>query len=184
MLANMPTLGFGTELNISNNFGIMLTHMPNPNIQNELDFSDDPSAMLGKIPTFGFENEMDIPSNFNTVPDFPDFVSDGFADLFPYNYDNGDMAIPAVLPNIINNGITGTNNHRHSPAEKAFICTDLHCTRVFSRKQDLLRHELSVHQKDGSYKCQIAGCDRGFRGFPRKDKRDSHEWKIHGLRRL
>jgi hypothetical protein len=67
---------------------------------------------------------------------------------------------------------------------RAFDCAYPYCGRRFARKQDLFRHERSVHHKDDTFACQIIQCPRFVRGFPRKDKRDEHERKVHGPDRL
>jgi hypothetical protein len=62
-----------------------------------------------------------------------------------------------------------------------FQCTMDNCRRSFARKADATRHHRSKHLpvRDFFF-CGWAGCERQLRGFPRKDKRDDHERKIHG----
>ncbi|PVH95093.1 hypothetical protein DM02DRAFT_169415 [Periconia macrospinosa] len=60
-----------------------------------------------------------------------------------------------------------------------YICTTSHCGKKFSRLYDLRRHHRSTHQRQEDFWCQMQGCKRAIRGFARKDKRDSHEQKMH-----
>jgi hypothetical protein len=60
-----------------------------------------------------------------------------------------------------------------------YICTRDNCNKRYSRLQDLRRHCRGFHLQDHQFKCRALGCERAVRGFPRKDKRDIHEKKMH-----
>jgi hypothetical protein len=63
--------------------------------------------------------------------------------------------------------------------KKVFICTYENCNKQYSRKPDLHRHHRGVHLQDQRFKCRVNSCERAIRGFPRRDKRDMHERKMH-----
>jgi hypothetical protein len=69
----------------------------------------------------------------------------------------------------------------HVKTKTIFICTYRNCNKEFGRKPELYRHHRSVHKAERPYKCRDTGCLRAFRGFPRTDKRDDHERKVHKL---
>lgn len=60
-----------------------------------------------------------------------------------------------------------------------YVCTRDNCNKRYSRLQDLHRHCRGFHLHDHQFKCRALGCERAVRGFPRKDKRDTHEKKMH-----
>lgn len=60
-----------------------------------------------------------------------------------------------------------------------YVCTRDNCNKRYSRLQDLRRHCRGLHLHDHQFKCRALGCERAVRGFPRKDKRDTHEKKMH-----
>ncbi|KAF2241685.1 hypothetical protein BU26DRAFT_524849 [Trematosphaeria pertusa] len=62
----------------------------------------------------------------------------------------------------------------------SYICLYPNCNKRFSRIYDLRRHHRGKHEGTAEFTCRYPGCRRGIRGFPRKDKRDDHERKIHG----
>lgn len=62
----------------------------------------------------------------------------------------------------------------------AYICTFQHCNKQFTRIYDLHRHHRGIHEGKAKFPCRFAGCSRAVKAFPRKDKRDEHERKIHG----
>ena len=62
-----------------------------------------------------------------------------------------------------------------------WICTKSPCqSRRFSRYQELTRHQNSVHERAQIFMCRTSDCIRARRGFPRRDKRDCHERRVHG----
>lgn len=61
-----------------------------------------------------------------------------------------------------------------------FICTHHSCDKKFSRLPELRRHHRGAHEGHRPYICRTTGCRRAVVGFPRRDKRDDHERKIHG----
>lgn len=62
----------------------------------------------------------------------------------------------------------------------AYICTFQHCNKQFTRIYDLHRHHQGIHERKAKFPCRFTGCSRAAKAFPRKDKRDEHERKIHG----
>jgi hypothetical protein len=60
-----------------------------------------------------------------------------------------------------------------------YVCTYGDCNRKYSRMPDLRRHYRGSHLEDRRFKCRALGCERAVRGFPRRDKRDVHEKKMH-----
>lgn len=64
--------------------------------------------------------------------------------------------------------------------KKSYVCTYQQCNKEFSRIYDLHRHRRGIHERQAQFSCRYAGCPREVRAFPRKDKRDEHEKKIHG----
>jgi hypothetical protein len=109
---------------------------------------------------------------------------------------NSDFpATNAVAPVIHNHSMTPTPpppfiSHQqaaddvqfHVKTKTVFICAYGNCNKEFGRKPELYRHHRSVHKTERPYKCRDTGCLRAVRGFPRADKRDDHERKVHGLR--
>ncbi|KAI1120926.1 hypothetical protein F5Y10DRAFT_272573 [Nemania abortiva] len=67
-----------------------------------------------------------------------------------------------------------------APDSQRWICDLGSCHHPFSRRQDLVRHRDSVHFRRRTFVCGHAGCRRHVVGFPRKDKRDEHERRVHG----
>ena len=68
-------------------------------------------------------------------------------------------------------------------SENCFICNYGGCHESFSRRYDLQRHH-EVHSPLHTYWCRAQGCKRneaviGAKPFPRKDKRNEHERKVH-----
>ncbi|KAG0360503.1 hypothetical protein BGZ54_009494 [Gamsiella multidivaricata] len=58
-----------------------------------------------------------------------------------------------------------THERTHDPCQvRPFVCPALHCTKAFSRKHDLQRHEASVHKGERNYKCPTC-----FKPFSRQD---------------
>ena len=67
---------------------------------------------------------------------------------------------------------------------KAVICTYHDCGARFTRRSDLRRHHNNIHLRARPFFCGFNGCERAANGigFSRKDKRDSHEKKVHGAK--
>jgi hypothetical protein len=63
--------------------------------------------------------------------------------------------------------------------KKVYICCHGDCNKKYSRMPDLCRHHRGVHQNDRRFKCRVFACEPAIRGFPRRDKRDAHEKKMH-----
>jgi len=60
-----------------------------------------------------------------------------------------------------------------------FLCTFGGCGVYFTRISDLRRHHANKHARINNFFCRFPFCERCTRGFPRKDKRDEHERKVH-----
>lgn len=56
-----------------------------------------------------------------------------------------------------------------------------HCNTVFARKSDLQRHIQTKHSQGHSHFCPFEDCDRSIEGYPRKDKLDEHNKKLHPM---
>jgi hypothetical protein len=69
-----------------------------------------------------------------------------------------------------------------SNTKKPIHCHHENCNKTFGRIHELHRHNRSVHEKRSTFHCRHAACERAHRGFPRKDKRDDHERKMHSER--
>lgn len=75
-----------------------------------------------------------------------------------------------------------TNQPRFRTLGKnAVVCTYNLCGARFSRRSDLKRHHIAIHLRAMTFLCSFSGCARATGGFSRKDKRDNHERKIHGV---
>jgi len=75
-----------------------------------------------------------------------------------------------------------TNQPRFRTLDKnAVICTYNACRAQFSRRSDLNRHYKAIHLRAKTFLCSFIGCARSTIGFSRKDKRDDHKRKIHGI---
>jgi hypothetical protein len=64
--------------------------------------------------------------------------------------------------------------------KRVFVCAYGTCNKRYARMPDLRRHHRGTHQGNDQFKCRASGCTRAIRGFPRRDKRDSHEKSMHG----
>ena len=63
--------------------------------------------------------------------------------------------------------------------KRVYICTHTGCNKKYSRMPDLRRHYRGSHLDDRPFQCRALGCERAIHGFPRRDKRDVHEKKMH-----
>ncbi|GME24404.1 hypothetical protein GTA08_BOTSDO04678 [Neofusicoccum parvum] len=74
----------------------------------------------------------------------------------------------------------------HEKRDGKYHCLMQPCPRpTFSRLADLQRHQNACHLGTAAFWCASTGCDRSQthpygRAFPRKDKRNDHEKKVHG----
>lgn len=62
-----------------------------------------------------------------------------------------------------------------------YICKYNECNIHFTRISDLKRHHKAQHERLYEFSCRFHGCPRVKRGFKRKDKRNEHERKVHGM---
>lgn len=79
----------------------------------------------------------------------------------------------------------------NSIERSGFLCSEAGCAKVFKRRSDLRRHINTIHSNERSERffCRVADCMRSNtpasggpgRGFPRKDKRNDHERRVHHL---
>jgi len=78
-----------------------------------------------------------------------------------------------IVENIGSNDLPDRNARHFCPS----------CTTSFSRKTDLSRHFLNVHERPSRYLCHLHRCPRGIpgKGFARKDKLVDHLKKKHAL---
>ena len=60
-----------------------------------------------------------------------------------------------------------------------YVCTYGYCNKKYSRMPDLRRHYRGSHLEERRFICRALGCERAIRGFPRRDKRDTHEKEMH-----
>lgn len=82
--------------------------------------------------------------------------------------------------NLQNEFSHATSMSYRTETRRSYICTFRNCNKCFSRIYDLHRHHRGAHDKRIQFNCRHSGCPRNTRGFPRKDKRDEHERKVHG----
>lgn len=62
------------------------------------------------------------------------------------------------------------------------ICSRLDCFRSFCRRSDLMRHINTKHMIVTKFCCPVSGCKRSReQSFTRKDKRDDHVRRTHGI---
>ncbi|KAH6672961.1 hypothetical protein B0J14DRAFT_592109 [Halenospora varia] len=62
-----------------------------------------------------------------------------------------------------------------------FSCDQPYCTKSFTRKYELSRHQLR-HSGQRAYACSFTGCKRaGTNGFTRKDHLRQHLRQVHGI---
>ena len=78
---------------------------------------------------------------------------------------------------------TPTSNTRNISfrveTKRVYVCTHTGCNKKYSRMPDLRRHYRGSHLDDRPFQCRALGCERAIHGFPRRDKRDVHEKKMH-----
>jgi hypothetical protein len=92
------------------------------------------------------------------------------------SYAHGVQVMPAIAGPIVGSDVPICARL----SDKSWICTISSCAKRFTRYQDLSRHQNSTHFHLQPFFCRSPGCLRRRRGFPRKDKRDGHERKVHG----
>ncbi|KAI4950240.1 hypothetical protein J4E91_004896 [Alternaria rosae] len=85
---------------------------------------------------------------------------------------------PAQLAYSTNNDIAANISFRVE-TKRVYICTYIGCNKKYSRMPDLRRHYRGSHLDDRRFRCRALGCERAIHGFPRRDKRDVHEKKMH-----
>ncbi|GME61831.1 hypothetical protein GTA08_BOTSDO04678 [Neofusicoccum parvum] len=94
--------------------------------------------------------------------------------LFNYQHQSGPIGIDGPIPSF------------HDKRDGQYHCLMQPCPRpTFSRLADLQRHQNACHLGTAAFWCASTGCDRSQahpygRAFPRKDKRNDHEKKVHG----
>ncbi|OMP86853.1 hypothetical protein BK809_0000528 [Diplodia seriata] len=72
----------------------------------------------------------------------------------------------------------------HEKRNGRYHCLFQPCTKSFTREADLFRHQNTCHLGSTTFWCSSTGCNRSRshpsgRPFPRKDKRNDHERKVH-----
>ena len=101
-------------------------------------------------------------------------------DVVPQNFDPTVTGAIALPPDMYTLPETGNSFREANIGVKKFVCTYHGCNEEMSRSYDLQRHYGSIHSGLRPHKCRIEGCKRAVDGFPRKDKRNDHERKVHG----
>ena len=148
-------------------------------------YLDNSNPALNEIDNFGFTTPQDLKS-YNQIPQ-----AVGLYELPPYpalhdpSLHSLSLCTPPPPPQ---NSFTSTDSlvalSDSAPnfvqiSRREFVCLLNGCNKHFTRISDLRRHHLSVHRKTSAFFCRFPLCNRAIRGFPRKDKRNDHEEKIH-----
>lgn len=94
------------------------------------------------------------------------------SDKNPYPCDSCGYTYPS------NSELNKHVRHKHIGKERRYKCQHGDCGQPFVYPKNLRRHVRSKHLKNGWFLCQDETCQTVF---PRKDNRDRHERKIHGL---
>lgn len=87
--------------------------------------------------------------------------------------------LPIPAPTGISYDNTETDVQFRVETKQIFVCTHGICNKRYARLTDLKRHHRGAHEGNDQFKCRARGCSRAIRGFPRRDKRDSHEKSMH-----
>jgi hypothetical protein len=106
-----------------------------------------------------------------------EFTSNDVSDTYIPNTSTSNMSTRSTA-----SPPSGSSPHRRDGKNKIHHCAIPTCHRSFKRRQELSRHHKSKHQRSEEYPCRVVGCGRE-KGVPRKDNRDDHERKVHGVTR-
>lgn len=133
-------------------------------------------ALLSGIPASNFDLDFDLasfdyfpPPNLSTAPPM--------VDLPPKH----TMPIPFVFENDEIASTSPPDLCYRTETKKIYVCTYKKCNKRLNRIHELHRHHRGTHEKLLPFPCRTNGCARAKRGFPRKDKRNDHERKMHGF---
>jgi hypothetical protein len=137
--------------------------LPNFNFELTLDHQAAPEMLNNLEPSLERSEQVPVAPSITATA-----LTQGFDDL--------------RAPTASNGLFRGTEAVRFRMKTKTvFECTYEDCNKEFSRKGELHRHHRSVHSTQRPFRCHDTGCLRSINGFPRRDKRDDHERKVHGL---
>ena len=108
-----------------------------------------------------------------------DAMNDSLSSMSPLQYgDPGPVNMDRRLstPTMVTSGLSSEVLRKEGESIRCDICQ-----KEFSRAAELRRHKDSVHNLDPpQYFCEVPGCDRASRPFPRKDKLADHTARVHG----
>jgi hypothetical protein len=140
------------------------------------------------VPSFGFDCRAglpDVPEVSNKLDAFLEAPGQIHTNAFVPPVQNGNKHhnTPPSLPPVNRHPRVADDVQFHVKTKTVFICAYRNCNKEFGRKPELYRHHLSAHKAERPYKCRDNSCSRSIHGFPRTDKRDDHERKVHGVRR-
>ncbi|KAF4541801.1 C2H2 domain containing protein [Lasiodiplodia theobromae] len=176
-LNHFPTPVMGAEAGNRNVFA--------PTAEPRLDFRVSTDLVHG----FGEGSPLDgsaFPLSTDLSADQPDYVLGGNAQqtgATPSFYVGGQprAGVAAAVRPIGSNEDSerSTAGSTWEMRDNKYFCLHPGCRNPsFKRLGDLERHQNNVHAQTKFFWCRYSGCERG-RSFPRKDKRNEHERKVH-----
>lgn len=144
-------------------FHSLNTLVPHPVVQPDAGWFPNTSVLLG--PPFAENNNWNRPKRSLTEEEnLVTHIEQSKEDGSQHNTDLWEASSPICV----------------KMGDNTWVCTINSCGSRFGKYQELARHQNSLHFQRRRYPCRIPGCLRSRRGFPRKDKRDDHEKKVHG----
>jgi uncharacterized Zn-finger protein len=149
-------------------------------------YPDESAVWLGGV-IAGTSDESNALQQLGGTPDYDDTNRHSTADLTATqgNFDSSTTQNSLGLLGF--SGQQDTSAYLDTVDEMSFrvetkivyVCTHENCNKKYSRMPDLRRHYRGAHQDDRRFKCRALGCERAVRGFPRRNKRDIHEQRMH-----
>ncbi|KAI4639507.1 uncharacterized protein J4E78_010918 [Alternaria triticimaculans] len=131
------------------------------------------------IPNVQYGQEME--ENWNVepaMPEYPDLIRKATYSGSRHTTVGRDVSHPEFRKSITPTIHVGDIPFRVE-IKRVYICTHTGCDKKYSRMPDLRRHYRGSHLDDRRFLCRALGCERAIHGFPRRDKRDVHEKKMH-----